>query len=329
MPDFDEPRFRDALFRNKKKKGKYRIVEPPLPRLESCIADTHAHLDLLNDAPLALARCAAFRVRFVCSIADVHEDDSTTYDQLDTWLEEAASTIPEIMANGSYEATTAEESFSLPNVRVAIGCHPHNALHYDAGLEKKLTERLHDSRTCALGEVGLDFHYLHSPKEDQVRAFRHQIRLAHEAGLPLILHIRKAHDLAWEILQEEGFPKAGTLLHCYTLDWPTLSPWVEKGCYVAFGGALTFAKNDAIREAARYMDTGRLLTETDCPYMAPEPMRGMECGPEHVIFVAARLAKTCAYEPGETRREFLDHVYGNALALLDRPPTAWQQGKAV
>ncbi|MEG2025612.1 MAG: TatD family hydrolase [Gordonibacter sp.] len=212
----------------------------------------------------------------------------------------------------------------MPRIRLAVGCHPHNAKHYDDALEATLRERLADQRVGALGEIGLDFHYDFSPREAQREAFRRQLRVAKECGLPVILHVREAHDEALALLQDEGFPEAGVLLHCYNLDAGTLEPWVEAGCFVAFGGPLTFKKADEVRDAASRVPLDRLLTETDAPYMTPEPMRGINCGPEHVIFTAERLAEVRGCAPGEERAAFLRQLMENARGLLDRKPTSWQ-----
>lgn len=210
-----------------------------------------------------------------------------------------------------------------------MGCHPHNAQHYDDALEAVLRERLHDARVSALGEVGLDYHYDLSPREAQREAFRRQIRLAKEAGLPVVLHMREAHDDGFALLSEEGFPEAGTLLHCFNLDAAELARWVDAGCFIAFGGPLTFKKAEEVREAAKLVPADRLLTETDAPYMTPEPLRGTTCGPEHVAFTAAKLADVHGFEDLRTpaRGEFLRQTYLNALGLLDRQPTAWQRGE--
>ena len=193
----------------------------------------------------------------------------------------------------------------MPRVRIATGCHPHNAKHYDDALEAVLRERLADPRTAAVGEIGLDFHYDFSPRDDQRSAFRRQLRVAKECGLPVILHV-----------------------HCFNLDWDVLEPWVEAGCYVAFGGPLTFKKSDDTREAATRVPADRLLTETDAPYMTPEPLRGTVCGPEHVIFTAERLAEVRGCAPGEERAALLRRLLENARSLLDREPTVWQQQAA-
>lgn len=312
-----DPVFRDALFRQKRKKGAWRIVEPPV--LEAPVADTHAHLQLLFDPALALARCAVHNVEFICTIVDAYEDGSTTFDDLHAWSFEAGVELRRIAPR------CCEDSYPrVPHVRIATGCHPHNAKHYDDALEVALRARLTDPRVAAVGEIGLDYHYDFSSRDDQRMAFRRQIRLAKECELPVILHVRQAHDEAYHILADEGFPEAGTLLHCYNLDWPTLGPWLEAGCFVAYGGPVTFKKSDDTREAAARTPLDRLLTETDAPYMTPEPMRGVTCGPEHVIFTAARLAEVRGCAGGEERAAFLRVMMDNARGLLDRKPTAWQ-----
>ena len=201
-----------------------------------------------------------------------------------------------------------------------MGCHPHNAQHYDDALEAVLRERLHDARVSALGEVGLDYHYDLSPRDVQRSAFRRQLALAREAGLPVILHVREAHDDAFAIMAEGGFPEAGTLLHCYNLGPDELRRWLDAGCFVAFGGALTFKRAEEVREAAKLVPLDRLLTETDAPYMAPEPLRGNECGPEYTVFTAEALARVRGADGSPEELEaFLGQLYRNAVGLLDRP----------
>lgn len=307
---------RDMCFYQKRKKEKCRFVEPP--HLCGPIADTHAHLDMLSNPARALARSAYYGVRFICTIMDVQEDHRTTFEKLSSWFKEAH------VLYDRYELGDFEQE--APKVRIGIGCHPHNAKHYDSALERRLLEVLHDPRVAAIGEVGLDYHYDHSPRPQQREAFRHQIRLAHETGLPLILHLREAHDDGLAIMNEEGFPEAGVLLHCFNLDEAVLAPWVEKGCYVAYGGPLTFKNTPEVRQSALTVPLDRLLTETDSPFMTPEPLRGIECGPEYTIFTAAKLLELfdCTTEPAQ--RTMLERLFDNACTLLDREATPWQRG---
>ena len=215
----------------------------------------------------------------------------------------------------------------MPRVVIAAGCHPHNAKRFDTQAELDLRTWLKQPDVVALGEIGLDYHYDFSPVEDQKRAFRAQIRLAKEAGLPVVLHVREAYADAWEIMQEEGFPDAGVLLHCFTADWATLEPWIEAGCSVSFGGAITFGSSDAIRDAASRVPVGQLLLETDAPYMAPKPLRGQKCEPAQMVFTAQRMAELRGAQDPLERRKLLTALYDNALRLFDRKPTDWQKAE--
>ncbi|MEG1512524.1 MAG: TatD family hydrolase [Raoultibacter sp.] len=332
-----QPLFRDACFREKRKKGKLRLVQAPLLPAGAGVADTHAHLDLLEDAPLALAQCAVWGIDFVVAMADAYENPAATSNALTAWRAEAEKLLPEVLASTVEQISIAEgeaaaSAFAadhprscVPQVRIAVGCHPHNAKDYDDALEVDLLKRLHDPRVCAIGEVGLDYHYDFSPRPVQREVFRRQIRFAHQSGLPLILHLREAHDEAMAIMQQEGFPAAGTLLHCFNLDAATLQPWIDAGCYIAIGGPITFKKSEDLRQAITLIPSKKLLSETDSPYMTPEPMRGRECGPAHTIFTVAALAdaRGCATEA--SRAAFFADIHQNALDLLDRKPTAWQQ----
>lgn len=312
--DTEQSEFSVAFYQ-RRKKGKYREVEAPHGVIG--VADTHAHLDLLDHPAWNLARCAYYGVDFICSMCDPAEDGTTTYEQLEFWRSDAA----QVLREAGLEAYAPK----VPSLRIAIGCHPHNAKDYTPEMEAFLLERLRDPRTCAVGEVGLDYHYDISPREQQRQVFRRQIRLAHMTGLPLILHMREAHDEGFALLQEEGFPAAGVVLHCCNLDPDTLAPWVEAGCYIAYGGPLTFKHADDVRAGARMVPLNHLLTETDSPYMTPEPMRGMVCGPEHTIFTAQRMLEVRECTTAESQQELLSQMYHNAITVLDRDPTPWQR----
>lgn len=212
----------------------------------------------------------------------------------------------------------------MPWVRIAVGCHPHNAASYTDDVESRLRELVRDRRVCAIGEIGLDYYYDLSPRDVQIDVFRRQLRLAHELDLPVVLHIRDAHDDALRVLEEEGFPQAGTLLHCCGLDPEELAPWIEHDCYVAFGGLLTFKRSDAVRAAALTVPKDRLVVETDAPYMTPEPMRGMPCEPAHVVFTAQRLCEIADADTLVGHAEMSIKLMGNARRLLDQPPRPWQ-----
>ena len=310
----------DFKFYQRRKHDKWREVPAPEPVLEWAVADSHAHIHMLPDPAWELARCVANGVGFVCAITDPSEDGSCVFDGLDAWEQAAGPLYAEQAENVQNAGASTGEAVC---VRIAAGVHPHNAKLYSADVEAELVGRLSDPRIVALGEIGLDYHYDLSPRGVQRDVFRRQIRLAKELDLPIALHLRggdnpqadDAHAEAFAILQEEGFPEAGTLLHCCALPPDELRPWIEADCYIAYGGALTFKNAEAARAGARIVPLDRLLLETDSPYMTPEPMRGAACTPAHVVFTAALLAEERGVAPGADRKAFLQQLYENTLTF--------------
>jgi TatD DNase family protein len=278
--------------------------EVPTPQFgDARIADTHAHLDMLEDPALALARAALAGVGFIATVADVTEDAWRTYDQLASWQASALELL----------AAAGHAGIALPDVRVILGAHPHNAKDWTAGALTEFRRLVSDPLTCAVGELGLDYHYDHSPRDAQRSAMRAHLELAHEFGLPAVVHLREAHDDGLAILLETGMPPEGCILHCFNLAEEIMAPFLELGCHVSFAGPVTFKKAQEVREAARAVPAGRLLTETDCPFMAPEPFRGRGNEPAYVVFTASRIAEA----RGEESEPFARHSYAAALALLD------------
>ena len=303
----DVPVFRDPLFRRRGKHGAF----PALPLAEvprvGAVVDTHTHLQMCAAPAVEAARAEVWGVVELCDVVDLAEDGWDTVERLEAWLDEGH----ELAREWAPDVDVDPDALVRPRLKIIVGVHPHNAKLYDEAAEAALREALADPRVVGLGEAGLDFFYDFSPRDVQIDVFRRQIRLAHETSLPLCLHIRDAHDLALQILREEGFPEAGSVLHCYNLGPEVLAPWLKHEVYVGFDGPLTFAGGDEVRAAARTVPRDRLLVETDAPYMTPAPMRGMPCGPGHVIFTAARLADLL----GADLRELCAQLNENAESL--------------
>jgi len=272
------------------------------PRMSSPVADTHAHLVMLDDPAGALERAARAGLGLVVTVADATEAPRQTFDLLDGWLADARSRLAE----------HPDPGVELPQVRIIVGAHPHNASSFTPQVAALLEELLADPRVAGLGEIGLDYHYDHSPREMQRDAFRAQLEIARRSGLPAVIHLREAHDDGLEILQEAGLPPEGAVLHCFTGDAQLARPFLDMGCYVSFAGPVTFKKADAIREAAAAVPLERLLTETDCPFMAPEPNRGTSNEPAWTVFTLARIAS----ERGLPAEELARVTYDNALAVF-------------
>lgn len=310
MSEQETQEFRDSLFRVQKKNGTWQEVDAP-HLWGLYVADAHTHLQYTADPILALARATLNNVTSFCTVFDVHEDAQETFLDVPNWTFKAMALVPSLK-----RVCCGAPKPLAPRVIAACGCHPHNAKHYTPQLEAKLRSWLEQPFVAALGEIGLDYHYDFSPVEDQKRAFRAQLALAKELNLPAVLHVREAYDDAWEIVQEVGMPQAGMLLHCFTADWETLKPWIDAGCMVSFGGAITFGNADSIRDAAAHTPLEQLLLETDAPYMAPKPFRGMKCEPAHIIFTAKAMMDVRGIETEQDQRAFLQQICRNTTRFF-------------
>jgi len=155
----------------------------------------------------------------------------------------------------------------------------------------------------AIGEVGLDYHYDHSPREVQREAFRKQLRLARERELPVVIHTREAEADTIEIIREEWTGSAmHGIIHCFTGTRWLADAAVNLGLYISFSGVLTFKKAADLRETASALPVDRILIETDCPFLAPEPYRGRRNEPAYVVETARRLAELRGVTPEEIGR---------------------------
>jgi TatD DNase family protein len=174
----------------------------------------------------------------------------------------------------------------------AVGIHPHDAARIPAGALEEI-ERLATThpRVVAVGETGLDYHYDHSPPEAQQAALRSFIGIARRANKPLSLHIRDAHDDALRICAESGAAEVGGAVHCFTGNRDEAERWVALGFHLSFSGAVTFKSAGQIREAAAWAPLERILVETDCPYLAPVPLRGKRNEPAYLVHTAQLVAQ--------------------------------------
>jgi TatD DNase family protein len=194
------------------------------------------------------------------------------------------------------EAEQAERVEALwPEVRVAIGVHPHAARAFAddppraAGLVRAQLAATRSAR--AVGEIGLDYHYDFSPPEVQQLVFRAQVRLARELDLPVVIHTREAEDDTVAILREEGGGVVRGVLHCFTGSAALATVGLDLGLYISLAGIITFPKSGALRDAVAGVPLDRLLTETDSPFLAPVPDRGHRNEPAYVARVVATLAE--------------------------------------
>ena len=175
-------------------------------------------------------------------------------------------------------------------VYAAVGSHPDVA---DEVTEEVLEEyrklcKLH-SKVKAIGEIGIDYHYEDIPRQLQLKAFRMQMELAREVGLPVIVHEREAHEDGMAVVRE--FPDVTGVFHCYSGSAEMAKVLVDKGWYIGFTGVLTFKNARKAIETAESIPLERIVLETDCPYMAPEPFRGKRNDPGYLYRMAEKLAE--------------------------------------
>jgi TatD DNase family protein len=184
-----------------------------------------------------------------------------------------------------------------PDVRATVGLHPHDASKLTAECDP-LEALAEAGDVVGVGETGFDFHYLHSPADDQETAFRAQIELAKRLDRALVVHSRDAWEATFRVLADEGAPRR-TVMHCFTGGPAEARRALDLGAFLSFSGIVTFPDADDVRAAAAITPLDRLLVETDAPYLAPVPRRGRENEPGLVPLVGAAVATAGGWPEAE------------------------------
>ena len=210
-------------------------------------------------------------------------------------------------AGNPKEAAQAERVEQLwPGVRFSIGVHPHQAHEFADDPERAAAAVRNQWAATpsarAVGEIGLDYHYDYSPRDVQHGVFRAQLRVALELDRPVVIHTREADEDTIAILHEEGGGRLRGVLHCFTGTPALRDAGLELGFYISLAGILTFPKAADLRDTARAVPLDRLLTETDCPFLAPVPYRGKRNEPAYVARVIGALAEMHQTPAGEVAR---------------------------
>ncbi len=171
----------------------------------------------------------------------------------------------------------------------AVGSHPDDAAQVDEARIEEYRALCEDPRVKAIGEIGLDYHYEDPPRDVQQRAFRMQMELAQKLSLPVVIHEREAHEDGLRIISD--FPDVTGVFHCFSGSYEMAKELIRRGWYIGFTGVVTFKNARKAVEVAEKIPLDRILIETDCPYMAPEPFRGRRNDPSLVPFVAKKIAE--------------------------------------
>ena len=227
------------------------------------------------------------------SHAHIHFDDFK--DELPAVIARLQEAGVGCLVNVGTDIATSQECVKLaheyPFIYAAVGFHPHEAATVHDGDLATIQAMAGDEKVVAIGEIGLDYYYKHSPPEVQQQIFREQIQLAKQVKLPIVIHCRDAFDDCFRILDETDGWKTGGVFHCYTGDLETARRVVRKGWYVSFSGIVSFKKAEELQDVARNIPRDRFLIETDSPYLAPVPKRGKRNEPAFVRHVAEKVAE--------------------------------------
>ena len=229
------------------------------------LIDTHAHLEMRefsDDRDDVIQRAREAGVEYIVTIGTTVES--------------------------SRDAVMLADKYDF--IYAAVGIHPHEVKDILHPAYEILRHFAQHKKVVAYGEVGLDYHYEHSPRTDQKRKFRDMLREARELGLPVIIHDRDAHEDTLQILSEEWSPDLGGVMHCFSGDLEMANKVIEMGLSISVAGPVTFPKAESLREVVRQIPIEHLLIETDSPYLAPQAVRGKRNEPAYVRHTAAAIA---------------------------------------
>ncbi len=272
-------------------KNKPRPTPPCIPGL----IDSHCHLDYAPMSPDVEGTLARARAAGVVQVVHI-------------------GCSPETMAPAVALAD------AHPQVFAAIGLHPHDARHLDDALLAELETLARGAdKVVAIGETGLDYHYDLSPRADQIAAFGAQIELARALDKPLVLHIRDAHEDAWDVVAAHPPRAEPGVVHCFTGTPAEAERWLAMGWHISFSGIATFKTAVELREAVTCVPLNRFMLETDAPYLAPVPLRGRKNEPANVAFTCEALAALRGEDPGT----LAEAAARNTRALFGLPLSPW------
>jgi TatD DNase family protein len=256
------------------------------------LADAHAHLDepqLRNQKEAVLSRAREAGVSLIVNVGIGQESSRQVV--------ETAARYAEVFAT--------------------VGVHPHGAASVHQDDLKNLAQLAAHPKVVAVGEIGLDFYRRRSPEKVQEHWFREQLALAHTLGKPVVIHTREATAATLKILQEGRHYLLGGIMHCFQGNLEEAHAFLDLGFFLSFSGVLTFPKAEPLRQVAKRIPLDRVLIETDCPYLAPQPWRGQVNEPAYVTATAATLAQLHGISTEEAARL----TWQNTLAAF------WLDGK--
>ena len=215
-----------------------------------------------------------------------------------------------------FDRPTIEKALELASqydgVFATVGWHPTEAGSYSDEVEAFLLDSLKHPKIVALGEIGLDYHWMTAPEEVQKTVFKRQIQLSKDLNLPFVVHTRDALEDTYTIIKEEGIGEAGGIMHSYSGSWEMAEQFIDLGMMISLSGVVTFKKATDLHEVARRIPLDKLLVETDAPYLAPVPKRGRENKPAYTRYVVEKIAEL----RGVSVEEVASATYANAKRIF-------------
>ena len=215
-----------------------------------------------------------------------------------------------------FDQSTIKRALELaelyPELYATIGWHPTEAGSYMQEVEDMIVSHLHDPKVIALGEIGLDYHWMEDPKEIQIDVFKRQIALSKEYNLPFVVHTRDALEDTYAVIKEVGVGPRGGIMHSYSGSLEMAQKFVDLGMMISFSGVVTFKKALDVQEAAQKLPLDKILVETDAPYLAPVPKRGRENRTGYTRYVVDKIAEL----RGLTSEEVARATYDNAMRIF-------------
>lgn len=240
-----------------------------------------------------------------------HLDDRQFKEDRGLVIERARTAGVELIVNVGYNISSARQTVELTQkydfIYGTVGMHPHDAKDLDGEGIRILKQLAQNPKIVAIGEIGLDYYWDHSPHAVQQRVFRRMIDLAREVKLPIVIHDRDAHEDIFKILKEEGAAQVGGIFHCYSGSFTLAKEAIRMGFYISIAGPVTFQNAKKTVEVVKEIPLEYLLIETDCPYLAPMPHRGKRNEPAHVARVAEAIARIKGLPLEEVAQATLDN----------------------
>ncbi len=241
-----------------------------------------------------------------------HLNSPALYQKLEEVIKEAKTNNVELLIVPGYDLETSKIALKLAEkydfIYAAIGFHPTEIKEYTDKEYKWLEENISHNKVVAIGEIGFDFHWDTTTKEEQLIAFKKQVEIAKKANKPLIIHSRDAIQLTYDMLKETNASIIGGVMHSYSGSLEMAPLFIKENFYLGVGGPVTFKNAKEIKKVVELIDLQYLLSETDSPYLTPHPYRGQENGPKYIPLIVEEMSNIKQMDIEEVKKALLENA---------------------